>query len=98
MDISDKHLESDDHMENYNRREEKIEKLREYADLDGTEVGEVCHFICDALHYSDYISNENLVKELENEIDDKLSFFKETFDIVTFTETYEREYTRLEEK
>jgi len=89
---------SDKRIEDYNRREEKIKKLREYADLDGTEVEEVCNFICDALHYSDYISNENLIKELENEIDEKLLFFKETFDIVTSTETYTREYTRLEEK
>jgi len=51
------------------------DELKEYAELDGTELGEVCDSLIQLTHFGDYISEE-FMESLETEIISQLENFK----------------------
>ncbi len=64
-----------------------ITELEEYADLDGTEVGEYWAALVD-IHRHSYAMNDTFVAALDAEIKEQVEFIRENFEIVE--ETVER--------
>lgn len=66
------------------------EELEKFAELEGTELGEMCTLLVRLHGYRDYIGAET-VAALSAEIEEQLQYFKETFRIaeteVTITRT-----------
>lgn len=74
-----------------------IEELRTYAELDGTEWGEMLD-LCERLWgYSSIMSSE-LVTALENEMKAALEYAREELEIVETVETFTRKTKRLEQR
>jgi hypothetical protein len=64
---------------------DKIKQLREFTDLESSEVSEVCELLYRVAEYSDYLSDEFMVA-LEQEIDSNLKGYKDEFDVVEVEE------------
>lgn len=73
------------------------DKLKEYADLENDEIGEVCQIMIDLTGYISYVS-EDFYKALIKEIKDKLEFFKENTEIVENPVTFHKKVRDLEWK
>ena len=73
------------------------EKLRKYSRIEGTEIGETCHLMCDLSTYTDYVS-ETFLEALLTEMQGQLAFFEENFKIKEKKETYQKRFWVLEEK
>ena len=71
------------------------EKLKEYADWEGTEIGEMCATLIQLSHYLDYMS-ESFQKELCNELKSQLDMFETSTKIVERTQTFTRTVKDLE--
>ena len=54
-----------------------IEELTEYAEAEGTEIGELCQFLITIRQYSDYFLNNETKKAIEAEIKSQLQNFKD---------------------
>ena len=74
---------------------EELEELETYADLEGTEVGELCHSLITVSHYPDYM-DEVFEKALIKEILSQLVNFKNNATIVEKDETYTQKTKRIE--
>ena len=61
--------------------DKKINELKEYVRLEGTELGEACSYLISLINYPDYISNE-LMCSLDDEVSWQLKNFKENSMIV----------------
>lgn len=80
-------------------REERFKLCRElekYAEVEGTEVGEVCQLLIQLAGDEDYVS-EKFHKALVKEIKDQLKNFKRYYKIVEQTETITVTRRELEE-
>lgn len=53
-----------------------LDKLTEYADFEGTELGEACGLLLQLYGYSDYVSKV-FSKAVETEIKKQLKYFQE---------------------
>lgn len=73
---------------------EEAHKLREYAELEGSELGEVCIRLYALQQYSSHLSDE-LLFILAKEIKEQLEWFEENTKIVEETETYTRNIKKL---
>lgn len=71
----------------------KAEKLMEYANLEGSEIGEACRLLCDLAGYTDYIGDD-LAEHLEKEIEFQLLHFQVNSKIVE--KTVKHSYKELE--
>lgn len=71
------------------------EQLKEYADLENDELGEVCRIMIDLAGYISYVSDE-FYNALIKEIEDKLEFFKENTEIVEKPVTFHKKVRDLE--
>jgi len=76
--------------------ENKIQELKNYLDLEESEVGEACGLLCD-LHdrYLDYV-DKKFIMALQKEILDQLKNFKENTKIIERTETTKTTIKELE--
>ena len=77
--------------------EKELEELQEYADMEGSELGEVWNLLISIARYPDYISekfSENLVEEILFHLDE----IKKIFKVVEKKETYTRTYLELVDK
>lgn len=54
-----------------------IDKLYEYASIEGSEIGELCHDLLGILQYKDYFMTKKIAKALEDEIKAQLANFEE---------------------
>ena len=82
-------------MDNYDKAMEICKELNKYAEIEGTELGEVCRLLISTAGYVSYVGDsfyESLVVELQNQLDN----FKEHAEIVEKTETREVKYRELE--
>lgn len=75
--------------------DEKAVELQKYADLEGTELGEMCTILCSLFGYPDYMSEE-FFTAIENEITKQLDNFKTNSKIVEIEETVVRKVVDLE--
>jgi len=76
---------------------EQINQLREYADADGTEYGEVINAMIEVLHRRDYIQNSEFEKELVEELTETLKYFEANFKWVETQETFTHKVVNLVE-
>lgn len=74
-----------------------MNSLREYAELDGSEWGEML-MLCEQLWKYRFIMSDGLVQALEQEMRDQLEYAEEELEIVEETETYTHTIRRLQEK
>ena len=58
------------------------EQLKEYAELEGSELGEVNILLLQIINYRDYVSDE-FKKALEKEMKTQLKYFKQQCKIIT---------------
>lgn len=70
-------------------------QLEEYAQLEGTEIGEVGLLLSQLVSYEPYMSKQ-FVKALQKELTDQLDNFKKNTTIVDDVEKIERPFKRLE--
>lgn len=70
-------------------------QLEEYAQLEGTEIGESCLLLTQLVSYEPYLSDE-FVAALTKEMTSQLENFKENTTIVDDVEKIERPFKRLE--
>ena len=77
--------------------ENEIEELEKYANIEGSEIGEVCELLISLARYPDYIST-NFSECLVNEIISQLKNFKNNFKIVEREVTYTNKYLELVDK
>jgi hypothetical protein len=71
------------------------EKLQKYAEIDGSEIGELCISMIQLSRYSDYVSEE-FVDALYAEMVSQLENFEECATIVETEETFTRKVVYLE--
>ena len=86
---------NDDALKFYECRE-LYDDLQEYAQIEGTELGETCEILLQLHGCKDYVSKEfyeSLIKEIKDQLDNFRSYFK----IVEKTETNIITYRELEE-
>ena len=74
---------------------EEIVELARYADLEDSEIGELCRALMHTARYLDYMSEEFKVSLVE-EIRYQLKMFKENTRIVETEETYIEKFKTLE--
>ena len=76
----------------------KATELREYAELEGTELGVACALLIDIVcHYQDYVSEE-FFQALEKEVISQLDNFKTNAKIVEHEEAVIQKWSELEWK
>ena len=75
---------------------EKIAKLEELAEYEGTEWGEMVMALCALTHRSDYVSEE-LAALLYKEIDSNLEWADENLKVIETTETFTRTVKSVEQ-
>lgn len=75
--------------------QDKILELERYSDIEGSEVGELCHFLCALVHYMPYMSDE-FITALESEVSINLQNFQENSRIIETEETITRIVSELE--
>jgi hypothetical protein len=82
----------------YEKTLAKLEQLMQYADLDGTEWGEMCQAMQHLYgSYSDYIG-EDLRDALEKNIAEQLKWAESEMEITEVDETFTRKVKVLEMK
>lgn len=59
-----------------------FKQLKEYAELEGSEVGEVCNLLLQITSYRSYVSDE-FIESLEKEMKAQLKNFKDNCKIIT---------------
>lgn len=74
---------------------EKAEELRKYADLEGTEIGELCNALIAVAYRAEY-SSEEFIAALDKELTEQLDNFKQNATIVSRDETFTRKVIELE--
>lgn len=84
-------------MKDYNEMQEIKEKLIDFAELEGTELGEYCVALCELHHYYYMMEKNILFENLEKEIIKQVKYFEDNFKVVKREETYTRKYIELEE-
>lgn len=72
-----------------------VEELREYAELEGSEIGEICLLLYDIYRYSPYMS-ESFRKAVEKEVKNQLQNFKDHCKIVDKSEVVTETWKELE--
>lgn len=60
---------------------EDIEKLQEYSEMEGNELGDACRILCQLNRFCDYLSDE-FVAALEKEFYEQLQNFTENTEII----------------
>lgn len=83
--------------DNYKKMQEIKAKLLDFAEIEGSELGEYCNFLCELHHYYYMFDKTEFEKELEKEIKKQLKYFEDNFKIVEREETYTRKFIELEE-
>jgi len=73
---------------------DKIEELREYAKIEGSELGEALELLCEIDNLKDYLSSA-FGKAIEKEINYELNFMKNNTKIVVREYTQTNEYKEL---
>ena len=73
---------------------DKIEELREYAKIEGSELGEALELLCEIDNLKDYLSSA-FGKAIEKEIDYELNFMKNNTKIIVREYTQTNEYKEL---
>lgn len=69
-------------LERYGEIGDKIEQLKNYAELEGSEIGEVSMWLCEFFEsYNSYVSDEFL-EVLAKEIESQLEGFEQNSEIV----------------
>jgi hypothetical protein len=68
-------------------KQDLTEKLTEYCDMEGTEIGELCEALIWATYYPEYMSNE-FEQALEKELLAQLKNFEENYTITEEEKTY----------
>jgi hypothetical protein len=76
--------------------EEKIEELEKYANLEGSELGELCQALIAVARYPDYCCSKKFFKAVEQEIDAQLKNFQDHCKIVDREEPSTRRIRELE--
>lgn len=66
---------------------EDIEKLLEYAEIEGNELGEACELLCKIIRFNGYLSDK-FIKAAEEE------FYKQLNNFITNAEISKKEITR----
>lgn len=84
-------------MSNIDETHEKLEKLMQYAGLDGTEWGEMCQAMQQLYSYIDYVG-EDLGDALEKNIAEQLEWAESEMEITEVTETFTRKVKVLDMK
>ena len=79
----------------YDKMWDDIEFLREYAELDGTEWGEMIGSLCILAGRVDLLSDE-LAAVLAKEIADNAEYVRQHAKIITVTETFTRTTADIE--
>lgn len=74
---------------------EKAEALRRYAELEGTELGELCLALVSVAYRAEYASDD-FATALEKELTAQLDNFKENATIIEREETFTRKVAGLE--
>ena len=91
-------MKYEDLPENWDARNDKLDEiaaeLREYAQLEGTEFGDMASTLVEMYDCS---LGEEFRKAVEKEMCNVLEHFKKFYKIVETTETYTKTYRELEE-
>lgn len=82
-------------MIDYDRIQSVANELQKYAELEDTELGELCRAIIQLSRYVDYVSEE-FVSTLLVEMEDQLLNFQENATIVEREETFKRTVAYLD--
>jgi hypothetical protein len=77
-----------------NNISDDILELQEYANIEGSELGEACWALIGLFGYRDYISDE-CAEIIKNEILKQLKNFKENSEIIEEEETHTTKYQKL---
>jgi hypothetical protein len=72
-----------------------VQELQNYSDIDGTETGDTCGYLCQLVSCTPYLSEE-FNAALIQEIQDQLDNFKDNAVIVEEVETIKQTSRRLE--
>lgn len=75
---------------------EKIEDLREAAELDGTEIGEFWASLCSVASKLHYGASDEFHRAVVKEIDGQHEYLKSDFEIVETEEIFTRKIRSLE--
>jgi hypothetical protein len=59
-----------------------IDELKEYADWEGSELGELCQLVLDAYHRAEYASSEGFEKAMEEEIIALVNTFRNNTEVI----------------
>jgi len=78
-------------------KEEILEELEKYSQLEGSELGEVCESLLHLQRY-DYCFSKEFVKAVEKEIRVRVKDFKENFKLTETNETVIQTHTSFERK
>lgn len=70
-------------------------ELETYANIEGSEIGEMCRMLVGLSHYTDFLSDDFLVV-LSTELEEQLDNFKEYSTIVETEEVFTRKVISLE--
>lgn len=71
--------------------------LEDFAQAEGTELGEYCNELCSLYNYSYMMGGTVFQEELSKEILKQLKYFEDNFKITTKDETFTRCIITLEE-
>jgi hypothetical protein len=74
---------------------DKVEELREYAKIEGAELGEAFDMLCSLDNLKDYLSPE-FGKAIEEEITNQLNYMKKNSRIIIREYTQTNKYEELE--
>jgi len=72
-----------------------VQELQNYSDIDGTEVGDTCRYLCELVSCTPYLSDE-FNAALIQEIQDQLDNFKDNAVVVEEIEIIKQPTRRLE--
>ena len=73
-----------------------VEELVKYAELEGSEIGELCLLLYDISRYFPYILSESFEEEIKKEVKNQLQNFKDNCTIVDKFEEVTEKWKELE--
>lgn len=73
--------------------DEKLDFLREYADLSNDEMGEYWNHLIRMWRYQEMMLDDGFIEKFENEVDAQIENIKEYCTIIETEETETRTYT-----
>jgi len=76
--------------------QEMANELEEYAEMEGTELGELCGTLCSLMNYFDYTRTEEFESAVAAEIEQQLAYFKKHSKVVETEETHKHTVIDLE--